>query len=152
MDGGEEARRESVVSSGDAPEVLEAAEHAFDRVAVAVERGREAWLPAPVRLRRDVGDDARSLDLPADGVAVIAFVAMKHSRVRKIGQQRRGRRAVRDLTSGQQESDRPALAVRERVELGRASAAGAADRLIALPPLPPAAERWAFTAELSIMT
>ena len=141
MGGGEEACREAVESGGDAAEVLEAAEHALDCVAVAVERGREARLPAPVRLRRDVGRDACGLNLPADGVAVVALVAVKHAGGGKVGQERRTGRTVRDLAAGQQEGDRATLPVRERVDLGGAAAARAADRLAALPPLPPAAER-----------
>ena len=77
---------------------------------------------------------------------------MEHPGGGKFGQQRRAGRAVRDLAAGQQESDRSTLSVRERVDLGGASSARAPDRLVALPPLPPAAERWAFTADQSIMT
>lgn len=90
--------------------------------------------------------------MTADGVAVIALVAMKHPGRGEFGQQRRAGRAVGDLAAGQQEGDRPALSVRERVDLGGAPAVRAAARLAALSPLPPAAERSAFTAELSIMT
>ena len=58
-------------------EVLDAAEHALDGVAVAVEEGREATLPATIDLRRDVGHHAALLNLTADRVAVIAFVAIE---------------------------------------------------------------------------
>lgn len=66
---------------------------------------------------------------------------MKHAGGGKLRQQRRAGRAVCDLPAGQQEGDRPALSVRERVDLGGASAARSADRLAALAPLRPAAER-----------
>ena len=36
-DGGEEVSGELIVASGDAPEVLEASEHALDQVALAIE-------------------------------------------------------------------------------------------------------------------
>ncbi|KQT83729.1 hypothetical protein ASG51_16465 [Methylobacterium sp. Leaf465] len=38
------------------------------------------------------------------------------------------------------------------MDLGRAPAPRAADGLVLLPPLPPAAQRWAFTAVESIST
>src|SRR5258706_16095366 len=68
---------EAVVSSGDSSEVLKAPEHALDGVAVGVEIGREAILPATVGLGRDVGCRALALDLATDGIAVIALVAMQ---------------------------------------------------------------------------
>jgi hypothetical protein len=52
----------------------------------------------------------------------------------------------------EQEGDRPAVAVGQRVDLGRAPTARAADGLIALPPFPPEAERCAFTADESMST
>jgi hypothetical protein len=94
-----------------------------------------------VALWRDVRSDADGLDLAAERIAIVALVAMKHAGGGKLRQQRRARRAVGDVAARQQEGDRPPLSVRERVDLGRSPAAGAADRLIALPPLPPAAER-----------
>ncbi len=42
-------------------------------VAIAVEDGRKAVLPLSIGLRRDVGHGPADLDLPADGVAVIAL-------------------------------------------------------------------------------
>ena len=60
--------------------------------------------------------------------------------------------AIGDLAAGQQEGDRAAEIIGQGVDLGRAPAARAADRLIALPPLPPDAERCAFTAEESMST
>ena len=68
---------EAIVSSCDPAKVLEASEHTLDRVAIAVEVGREAVLPAPVDLWRDVGCSALALDLAANGIAVIALVAME---------------------------------------------------------------------------
>ena len=67
-------------------------------------------------------------------------------------QEERARGAVRDLTARQQEGERPAVLVGERVDLGGSAAARAADGLVLLPPLPPEAQRCAFTAEESIST
>ena len=56
---------------------LEASEHALDGVAVPVEYGREAEFPTPVDLRRDVGGNAFRFDLAANGIAVVAAVAVR---------------------------------------------------------------------------
>ena len=61
-------------------------------------------------------------------------------------------RAVSDMTARQHEGEWTTLSIRQRVDLRRATAARAADRLIGLPPFPPEAERCALTAELSMRT
>ena len=71
---------------------------------------------------------------------------------RKAFEQRRARRAVGDLAAREHEGDRSAERVGQRVDFRRPPAARAADRLIFLPPFPPAAERCAFTADESMRT
>ena len=143
---------ETVVSGGDSAEVLEAAEHALDGIAFSVERGRKAGLPPAVGLGRDVRCGALGFDLSTHGVAVIGFVAQKEVAFRHELQQGLGRGAIGHLAAGQQEGDRAAVLVAERVDLGAAPASGAAYGLGALPPFPPAAQRCARTAEESIST
>ena len=63
------------VSGGDAAEVLEPAEHALNGVAVPVEVRREAVLPLPVCLRRDVGESAALFDL-IFGVTFVVFMSI----------------------------------------------------------------------------
>jgi hypothetical protein len=63
-----------------------------------------------------------------------------------------GSNAVGHLTASQEERDRAAELVGERVDFRGAPAARAADCLGEFPPFPPEAQRWAFTAELSINT
>jgi hypothetical protein len=65
-------------------------------------------------------------------------------------QQRFGGDAIRDLAAGQMKGDRAAVQINKSVDLGRSSAAWPAYGLGALPPFPPEALRWAFTAVLSI--
>ena len=132
---------QAIVSGSDAAEVLEAAEHALDGVAVAVEMGREAALPAPVGLGRDVGRSADGFDLAAYRVAAIALVGVQYFGRGEVIEQGVGGNAVGHLATGQQERDRAAEAVGQRVDFGGASAARAADRLIAFPPFPPEAQR-----------
>lgn len=76
-----------VVSSGDAAEVLQAAEHALDGVAALVEKGVEASLPAPVCLGGDVGKRALVLDKAADRSGVIGLVGRNE---RAVGQMLEG--------------------------------------------------------------
>lgn len=67
-------------------------------------------------------------------------------------EQRLGRAAVGSLTGRQVEGERGAVTVGECMDLGVAAATADADRLVRSPPLPPAAERCAFTCVLSIST
>ena len=126
---------EAVVSCGDPSEVLEAPEHALDGVAAAVEIGRETILPTAIGLGRDVGRGALALDLATDGVAVIPLVAMQDFGGGHLVEQGIGGDAVGDLAASQQEGDRAAEAIGQRVDLRRPPAAGTADRLREFPPL-----------------
>src|SRR4029077_1699367 len=122
-DGGKEVVGQAVVSSGDASKVLEAAEHPFDGVAVAIEDWREAILPSPICLWRDVWHRAFTFDLTTDRIAVIAFVAMKHGCARHLPKQEFAGGAVCDLTASQDEGDRTARTVCQSVDFGGASTA-----------------------------
>ena len=73
------------------------------------------------------------------------------SAIRQAVEERRASGAIGDATAGNQERERTAALIRQRVNLGGSPATGTANRLIFLPPFPPAAERWAFTAEESII-
>jgi len=132
---------ETVVSCADSAEVLETAEHALDGVAVAVEIGREAVLPAAIDLGRNVRCGTLALDLATDGVAVIAFVAMQDFGGGNLVEQGIGSNAIRDLAARQEERDRAAEAIGQRVDFRRPPTAGPADRLREFPPLPPEAQR-----------
>ncbi len=132
---------EAVISGCNSAEVLEAAEHALDGVAVAVKEGREAVLPAPVGLGRDIRRGALALDFATDGVAVISFVAMQDCGRGHPFEQGIGGSAIGDLAAGQQEADRAAEAIGQGVDLGGPPAARAADGLREFPPLPPEAQR-----------
>jgi hypothetical protein len=132
---------EAVVSRGDPSEVLEAPEHALDGVAVAVEMGREATLPATVGLGWDVRRGTLALDLATDSVAVIPLITMQDFGARHLVEQSIGGSAVGDLAAGQQERDRAAEAIGQGMDFRRSPAAGTADRLREFPPLAPEAQR-----------
>jgi molybdenum-dependent DNA-binding transcriptional regulator ModE len=152
LDCGEEVCSASVVTSGDAPKVFQPTKHAFDRIPVAVEEWREAGFPFTIGFGRDVRHRAEVFNLSTDRVGVVAFVCVQDVALWKLLEQRCARGAIGDLAPGQHEGERTALSIGQRVDLGRAAAPRAADGLIFLPPFPPAAERWALTAELSIRT
>lgn len=108
--------------------------------------------------RRGAGDDRGGATLGeemAQVVGVIALVAKQFAGRRDGRHQRGGGGDVGDVAVGQEDRVRAALVVAERVDLGGASAARTADRLmagVAFTPLSaPAAERCGFTAELSII-
>lgn len=124
-DGGEEVPGEPIVAGCDAAEVLDATEHALNRIAVSVEEGREAVLPFPVRLGRDIGERAASANLLPDGVAVIAFVGMQDGRRRHLLDQHHPGSAIGYLAAGQEKGDRPAESIRQGMDFGGPSASPA---------------------------
>ena len=113
--------------------MFELAEEAFDLVALAVERLAEAWLPFAVGLGGDVRHRALGFDQVADAVCIISLVGEDdRARMKAVEQVVSGRSIVR-LASGQAEPDGQALAVDERVDLGRKTAPGAAETMISTP-------------------
>ena len=132
---------ETIVTSCDSAEVLEASEHALDGIAVSVENRREAVLPAPIDLGRNVRRGSLALDLAADGVGVIALVAIQDGRDGHLVEQHIGGNAIRHLAAGQEERDRTTELIGERMDFRRAPTARAANCLIDLPPFPPEALR-----------
>src|ERR1700712_2332336 len=71
VDCAEKVGCELVVACRDAAIIFQPAEHALDRVAVAVEHLAEAAFPAPGSLGRNVRDATLAFDLLADSVGVI---------------------------------------------------------------------------------
>ena len=132
---------EAVVSGGNPAKILDAPEHALDGVAISVEDGRKAVLPASIGLGRNVRRGALALDLATDGVAVVTLVAVQDRRFGHLVEQGVGGGAVGHLAASQQEGDRAAEAIGQRMDLRGAPAARSTDRLGELPPLPPAAQR-----------
>lgn len=150
-DGAGEDGGELIVSSGDAPPVLEPAEHALDEIALLVGLRVEG---VDVLAGGVVGDDGRRAALDqelAQLVGVIGGVGQAEARARKGLQQRPGKGGVAALSGGYFEGDEASLAIDDGVDLGRAPAPRTADRLDFGPPFPPPAERWALALVESIM-
>lgn len=138
---GHEVAGELVVAGRDATEVLHAAEGALDDVAGLAGDRIEGM---PVHPGDLVGDDGRGAARPEEAaqvIDVIGLVADQAGARRCRGEERRRALDVGDLATGQENGVRSPLAVDERVDLGRASAPAFADRLLALPPFAPEAER-----------
>jgi hypothetical protein len=111
---------------------LQPAKHPLNRISVSVEEWREAGLPFAIGLGRDVGQRAVVFDLTPDSVGVVALVRMHDIAIWKTVEQRRASAAIRDLAAGQQGSERAALSIGQRADLGRATASRAANGLIFL--------------------
>lgn len=141
MNSSEEIARELVVSSGDASEVLEAAEAALDNVSALVGSLVEGMDDDAVGF---VGDDrlcATTNDLSAQVVTVVAFVGEESAHGRGERQHVGGSSDVGILTGGEMKNDGSAERVAQAMDFGRAPAARAADGLTLLPPFPPEAQR-----------
>lgn len=65
--------------------------------------GREARLPAADDRGRDVGCGSHGLNLPADGIAVVAFVGQDDATSGQALEKQRTSFAVGDLLGGQQD-------------------------------------------------
>jgi len=111
---------------GDAAEMLDLVEEAFDLVALLIERLGEA-MPFPAGgLVGDVRRCTLSLDALAQPIGVIGFVAEKDIAFAQIDQQGVGAQKIVGLARGEEELDRQATCIGERVDLGGQSSSGAA--------------------------
>ena len=120
--------------------MLEFVEEALDHVAPAV----ELLLPAvaPSRAAGGVGNvglGALRADVGPDPVGVVALVGDDDRLACKIAQQDGGTLRIVRLTRRDQEAERAALLIDERVDLGREPASAATHATISTPFLAPAA-------------
>jgi len=123
VDAGEEVGSQFIVTRRQPSEVFETAEHALDRVPALIQVRAKAALPFASYLGWDVRRGLLSFDDLAHQVSVIGAVGEDDATLRQIDEQRFCGPAVRRLAWRQQEGERAALPVGERVELGVAAAA-----------------------------
>jgi hypothetical protein len=141
MSRSQEISGELVVAGGDPAKVLEAAEAALDDVAALIGALAEWMDDHAIGFVGDHRGCAALDDLGAQPVAVVTLVGEKFRHEWR-ERQDIGRRGNVGILAGRQvKDDRPAERIAQSVDLGRAAAAGAADRLILLPPFPPEAQR-----------
>ena len=141
MNSGEKVSCEFVVAGGNAAEILEPAKTALYDVASSVGLFVEAMERNAVGFIGDDGLGAPFDDLRSEVIAIIAFVAEQSVHFRRERQNCGGRGDVGVLALRQMENYRPAKRIAQRMDFCRAPATRPADRLIALPPFPPEAQR-----------
>jgi hypothetical protein len=140
-EGGEVVAGQLVVSGCDASPILEAAEHALDEVAPAIGRFVEWVGPLARGCGRDHRLDTSLLQPSAEGISVVGAVGEEAPWGGNRSQQRGGDADVGDIAGRQREGERSAAIIGQRVNLARAPASRAANRLRRLPLFAPAAER-----------
>ena len=117
----------SVVAHGDAPPVLEAAEHDLDLVALTVEDLVVKELRAAARHGRDAGGDASLRQAGSEAVAVVTAVGEQDRGGRQVRQKQGGADMVAALALGEEHQHGPALLVADGMQLGVQAALCAAD-------------------------
>lgn len=143
---------ELVVASCDPAPVLEPAEHSLDEVALDVGCRIEGERLSSVATIRDDGRDVPPSECASKALGIIIGVGQKRAgRAHNSFEQCQRDWKVVGLSARDDEGARSALLIGESVDLGCAATPRTADRLRQLPPFPPAAERCAFTRELSAM-
>jgi hypothetical protein len=139
-------------SEGDALEPLQLAHGLLDaRTALVEDPGKEAGHAARGASVRDDGTDtACTRSLPV-AVRVVAFVCKRGTRLDVWSDVEQGLElpTVARLAAGQMECERLAIEIALEMDLGCESSARAAECLMRLPPLAPAAETCARTTVLS---
>ena len=141
VDCGCEGVGEFVISCMDASPVLEAAEHSFDQVALAialsVERVRilAGWIVGYDRQGSSFGEEL------SQSLAVIGGVGGADGGRRQRREQRSGDTDVSELPGRNLEGYRSTIAIDDGMDLRCPTAARAPNRLNLRPPFPPAAQR-----------
>jgi hypothetical protein len=117
-DGGVEVVFEFIEARGEAAELLEVGEGAFDAVALPIEGTVEAALDFADGSGRDDGGDAALAEMVEDEVGVVALVG-EHRPWAAIAEQHDGLGAVIGLAAGQHEAERQPEGIGKQVDLGR---------------------------------
>jgi hypothetical protein len=141
MNSGQEVASELVISCGDAAEVLEPAEAAFDDISAFIGAFVEAMDDDTVGFIGNDGLGAVTSDFGAKVVTVVPFVCEKRAHEWRERQNIGRSSDFGILTRGQMQNDRSAERIVQRMDFCRTASPRAADCLIVLPPFPPEAHR-----------
>ncbi len=141
MNSGQEIPGELVISCGDAAEVFEPTEAAFDDISAFVGTFVEAMDDDTVGFIGNDGLGAVTGDFGAKVVTVVPFVCEKRAHGWRERQNIGRSSDVGILTWGQMQNDRSAERIAQRMDFCRTASPRAADCLIVLPPFPPEAHR-----------
>ena len=154
-DGGDESEcgeivsGEAVVPCCKASPVLETAEEALDKVATSIDSAIERVRNCSRCGRWNDSLDATDFEPIAQTICIISFIGNQAVGPSDGGQQRHGHADVGNVAWRQREGDRSAAIIGQTMDLRGAASARAPNRLRPFPPFAPAAERCAFTCELS---
>jgi hypothetical protein len=130
VDGGKEIPGGFVVAGGDCPELLELAEEILDQMAFFVEFAIELARRQAVWPRRDYGGFASRRQPVEDSAIGIESAICDQQVGGHMRQQRIGPGQVVRLSRRQQQAQRIAERVDQRMDLGAQTAAAAAKRLV----------------------
>ena len=144
-EGGEEVSSELVIAGGDAAEVLEATEAAFDDIAAFVGELVQANGGLAIGFAGNDGGDPLFREIAAKRIGVIALIDDEFRHARDQTDAGFGHSAIGGVARGEDEDPGSTELVDDRMNLAVSATFGDADRLPLRPPFPPLAQRWIFT-------
>ena len=149
-DGGGEIGCELVVAGCDAPPIFEAAEHAFDEIALTIGDLIEGMMFFPSWVvRDDWNSPALSQEAPQP-IAVVSCVRGQAPARRNSADQGCRNPNIAEMAGRHFDGDGASVRVDDGMDFRRAATARATNRLRLGPPFPPAAERCALAVVLSM--
>lgn len=148
--GGGEIGCEFVIAGCDAPPIFEAAEHAFDEIALAIGDRVEEMMSFPSWVVRNDWDGPALFEEATQPIAVVSSVGGQTGARRNSADQGCGHPNIAQVAGRHFDGDGASAFVNNGVDFRRAAAARAADRLRLGPPFPPAEERCALAVVLSM--
>ena len=131
MNSGKKIPGELVVARGDGAEVFELVEEALDEIAFAVERVVACTLDFAIGLWGNHGGDVPPLESVDQRIGVIGLIGEQGAWIGAVDQRLRASQIVR-LPWREHQFDRIAQGIDQGMDFGRQSAAGSADRLLAV--------------------
>jgi len=130
LEHGEEVGGVLFVAGGDAAVVLDLVEEPLDAVAFAVEDGTETGAPATGDLGGNVRCGPGRLDAAAEPIGVVGFVGQEDRPLAQTAKQLGGGGTVGGLTGREDQFQRQAVRIGERVDLGGQSSSATAHTTI----------------------
>lgn len=126
---------------GEAAEVVEFGEAAFDAIALSVEFFIVSSLLFSVGFGGHDGNRSHGFDVVQDGLAIVALVGQRPLGL-SLAEQIDGLGAVVDLATGHEEVNRQPPFVGQQMDLGRQTSSGTPQSLVFAPFLRPVAACW----------
>ena len=141
---------ELVIASCDASPILEAAEHAFDKIAATIGDLIEGMKSFASWVVRNDGDSPALFEEATQAIAVVSGIAGQAAARWNSADQGCRDSNVAKMAGRHFNGDGASALINNSVDFRRAAAARATNRLRLGPPFPPAAERCALAVVLSM--